>query len=151
MLGGATDAASTMTAGWALPPLSLAGKLDLKITLSAEGPPPSQKLKLIANQPIFVERVEYMLSNETCIAGEDVSLEGETVETPINDSLFLKVWNTPRPDRNHSDHSGPAKIGVTISANGKSRQFILPVQMEFLMQGNTAYRKIIGSKTFHGG
>jgi len=48
-----------------------------------------------------VSRVEYMLSTEATIAGEDVLRQGESVEIPVNDSLLLKVWNTPRADRNH--------------------------------------------------
>jgi len=125
-------------------------KQKLKMTLSAEGTPPSQLLKVVANRHVKVSRVEYMLSSEASMAGEDVSLEGETIETPINDGSVLKVWNTPRPDRNHYDHSGPAKIAVTVSVDGETEQYILPVQMEFMMQNNTAYRKLVGSKTFYG-
>ena len=91
-----------------------------------------------------------MLSTEATIAGEDVLREGESVEIPVNDSLLLQVWNTPRADRNHYDHSGPAKIGVTVSADGHdAHQYVLPVQMASMMQSNTMYRKIIGSKTFY--
>lgn len=66
----------------------------------------------------------------------------------MNDSLLLKVWNTPRSDRNQYDHSGPAKIGITVSVDGESYHYILPVQMESALQNNTMYRKVIGSKTF---
>jgi len=122
----------------------------LRVTISAEGSPPSQVFKIVANQPIIVSRVEYMLSTEATIAGEDVLREGESVETPVNDSLLLKVWNTPRADRNHYDNSGPAKIGVTISADGNdAQQYVLPVQMESVMQSSTMFRKVIGSKTFY--
>jgi len=55
-----------------------------------------------------------------------------------------------RADRNHYDHSGPAKIGVAVSADGQhAQQYVLPVQMESVMQSNTMYRKGIGSKTFY--
>ena len=84
------------------------------------------------------------------MAGEDVSLDGDTIEIPINDGSVLKLWNAPRPDRNNYDHSGPAKIAVTVSVDGETDQYILPVQMEFMMQNNTAYRKLVGSKTFYG-
>jgi hypothetical protein len=123
-------------------------KPKLKVRVSVEGNPPSQVLKVVADRPVTVSRVEYMLSTEAAIAGEDVSQQGESVELPINDGLLLKVWNTPRPDRNNYDHSGPAKIGITISANGQSHQFILPVQMASVLQGNTMFRTVIGSKTF---
>jgi hypothetical protein len=123
-------------------------KARLKMTVSAEGKPPSQVLKLVANEPVIISRVDYMLSTEATIAGEDVALQGASVEIPINDALLLKVWNTPRADRNNYDHSGPAKIGITASADGQqANQYILPIQMEAILQGSTMYRKIVGSKT----
>jgi hypothetical protein len=125
-------------------------KQKLRLTVSAEGTPPSQVLKLAANRPVEVLRVEYMLSSEATIAAEDMSLKGEKVEIPINDGAVLKIWNTPRPDRNDYDHSGPAKIAVTVSADGDTSQYILPVQMEFRIQNNTSLRAIVGSKTFYG-
>ncbi len=120
----------------------------LRMTISAEGHPPAQILKLVANQPVTVSRIDYMLSTEVSLAGQDVSLQGETVDIPINDSLLLKVWNTPRADRNNHDHSGPAKIGITVSANDHTDQYIMPIQMENVFQDSTLYRRVVGSKTF---
>jgi hypothetical protein len=91
-----------------------------------------------------------MLSSEATVAGEDVSKQGEKVEIPINDGSVVKLWNTPRADRNNYDHSGPAKIAITVSADGDTSQYILPVQMEPMIQNSTMYRKIVGSKTFFG-
>lgn len=122
----------------------------LKLTVSAEGVPPSQTLNVSANRPVEVLRVDYMLSNEAAVGGEDVSRRGEAVEIPVNDALLLKVWNTPRHDRNPYDHSGPAKIGFTVSVDGEPHQYILPVQMESWFHSNTAYRKLVGSKSFYG-
>lgn len=125
-------------------------KQKLRVTVNAEGTPPSQVLRVVANRPVEVSRVEYMLSSEATVAGEDVSVQGEKVEISINDGSVLKLWNTPRADRNNYDHSGPAKIGLTVSSDGETSQYILPVQMEAMFQNNTAYRKIVGSKTFFG-
>ena len=91
-----------------------------------------------------------MLNNETCVAAEDISLEGKTAQIPLNHNLIRKIWNVPRSDRNDYDHSGPAKIGVTVSAGGKLRQHVLPVQMESVFLDSTAYARIVGSKTFVG-
>jgi len=129
--------------------LTVESTREFSVSLVAEGTPPSQKIKLAASIPVKIVRLEYMLSNETCIVGEGVVLEGEAVEIPLNHDLLRKVWNVPRSDRNPYDHSGPAKIGVTVSAGGKARQYVLPVQMENVMLNNTMYAKVIGSKTFH--
>jgi hypothetical protein len=122
----------------------------LRVAITIEGSPPSQTLKVTANRQVEVARVDYMLSNETTVGGEDVSEEGASIEIAVNDALFLKVWNTPRYDRNFSDHSGPAKIGLTVVADGDAMQYILPVQMESTMLNNTMFRKLVGSKTFYG-
>src|SRR6266478_3155499 len=124
-------------------------KQKLRVTLSTEGTPPSQVLKLVANRHVEVSRLDYMLSSEATIAGDELSLQGETIEIPINDASVSKVWNTPRPDQNSFDHSGPAKIRVTISDEGQARQYILPVQMEVLWQSSTMYRRLVGSQTFY--
>lgn len=123
-------------------------KPRFKVTISAEGNPPSQVLNLSQVNQSRCHELITCLSTEAAIAGEDVSREGQAVEIPINDGLLLKVWNTARADRNHYDNSGPAKIGVTLSSDGRGHQFILPIQMESTMQNNTMYRKVIGSKTF---
>jgi hypothetical protein len=134
------DAVPKSTSVASIPP---AVREQLKVAISAEGTPPLQVLRVVANRPVEVSRVEYMLSSEATIASEDVSKRGGQVEIPINDGCFIKLWNTPRPDRNHYDHSGPAKMAVTISADGDTRQYILPVQME------ATPRRIVGSKTFY--
>jgi hypothetical protein len=121
----------------------------LEMVVSAEGHPPSQTLKLVANQPVTVSRIDYMLTSGASIAWEELSAQGESVELPINDSKLVQVWNIPRADRNNYDRSGPAKIGFTVSVDGQPRQYILPIQMQSVVSGSTMYRRVIGSKTFY--
>ena len=132
------------------PEIALPPKTDLKMSISCEGTPPSQVVKIVANQSITVSRLEYLLSNDACIVGEDVSLQGETLEVPLNHDSLTRLWNSPRPDKNQYDHSGPAKIGVTVSCEGKTKQYIFSVSMENFILNNIMYRKIVGSKTFYG-
>jgi hypothetical protein len=132
------------------PVATTAVKQKLRLGVSVEGNPPSQLLRVVANRPVEVSRVEYMLSSEATIDAEDVSKQGDKIDIPINDGSVLKVWNTPRADRNHSDHSGPAKIALIVSDDAETNQYILPVQMQSGMQGNTTVRKLVGSKTFFG-
>jgi hypothetical protein len=133
-----------------VPVPTTAVKQKLRLGVSVEGNPPSQLLRVVANRPVEVSRVEYMLSSEATIDAEDVSKQGDKIDIPINDGSVLKVWNTPRADRNHSDHSGPAKIALIVSDDAEMNQYILPVQMQSGMQGNTMVRKLVGSKTFYG-
>jgi hypothetical protein len=69
--------------------------------------------------------------------------------SPLRSTGFRKIWNVPRSDRNHYDNSGPAKIGVSVTTNGKTRQYILPVQMENLTLNSTMYARLVGSKTYY--
>jgi hypothetical protein len=121
----------------------------LSISLVAEGTPPSQTIRLTANTPVKIVRLEYMLSDETCIAGEDVLLQGAAVDIPLNHDLLRRIWNVRRVDRNQYDDSGPAKIGATVSSDGKVRQYVLPVHMEHVVLNSAMYEKVTGSKTFH--
>jgi len=125
-------------------------KEKLKVTISAEGTPPTQVLRVVANRSVEVSRVEYMTTSEATIASDDVSEQGGQFEIPINYDCGSQLWNTPRSDRNNYDHSGPARIGITVSADGDTNQYIIPVQMLAMFLGNAAHRKIVGSKTFYG-
>jgi hypothetical protein len=53
--------------------LSSKRKPDSEMKVSAKGTPPSQVLKIVANRPVTVSRVDYMLSGAASIAAEDVS------------------------------------------------------------------------------
>jgi hypothetical protein len=120
----------------------------LRMTITAEGDD-RQVLKVVADRPVIVSRLEYMMTSDVVIAAEDVSLEDEAVvEIPIKEELLRKLWNAPRPDRNNFDHSGPAKIGITLACDGQTHELILPILMQFVMRGSTLSQKIIGSKTF---
>ncbi len=123
---------------------------ELKLSLSVEGAPPSQFVQIGSSRPVSVSHVEYMLSNETCLHAQDVSFKGEKLDVPLSHDAIRKVWNAPRPDRNHTDHSGPAKIGITIATDGKRRQYILPVLMENHFLNSTMYARLVGSKTYYG-
>ena len=94
--------------------------------LTVEGKPPAQKLKLEADRRIIVLRLAYMLSDRTCIASEDVSMEGKTIELPIDDEVTTVVWNTERHDASQSDGSGPAKLGVVLSVDGETEDIYFP-------------------------
>jgi len=125
-------------------------KRDFTMSVKAEGTPPSQILKLMANQPISASRLEYMLSDQTCIVAEDLSLDGETIEVPLSHESLTRLFNIPRPDMSQWDHSGPVKFGLTVSTSGQTQQYILSARMENSAYGSNIYRNVIGSAQFHG-
>jgi hypothetical protein len=129
-------------------------KAKVDVSLQADGTPPSQSINVKASVPVSVSQIEYMTTNDTCIVSENVSLSGKDIKVPVKHTLLTQLWNTPRPDRNHYDHSGPARIGLTILVNGKTHHLVMPVQMNDVAtvtaQGTSMHRKITGSKTFIG-
>jgi hypothetical protein len=126
-------------------------KPSFRLSIEATGRPPSQVLKLTASQSITVSRLEYMLSDETCIVAEDLSREGQAIEVPLNQELLTRLFNLERPDMSY-DRSGPVKLGLTVSKFSETQQYILPARIENLtehtMSGRIDYRKITGSKTY---
>jgi len=132
---------------------SYTSKID--VSVSIEGIPPSQVIHLLTTKkPIKVLRVEYLTTQETCVAGENFSIVGGEIDIPVNHDMLTRLWNEPRPDMRPYDHSGPAKIGVTINVNNQTRQLLLPVQMKDhyaqAMGGTIVFRQINGSRTFIG-
>jgi len=144
------EAAERLQQGGTSPEQNSDTTRELKLSLSVEGAPPSQFVQIGSNRPVSVSHVEYMLSNETCIHAQDVSFRGEKLDIPLNHDAIRKVWNAPRPDKNHSDHSGPAKIGISIATDGKTHQYILPVLMENHFLNSTMFLRLVGSKTYYG-
>lgn len=120
----------------------------LQVAFAVDGEPPSQKVRVNANQKISVTRVEYMLSSDASVFGDDVLYAGETFELPINYQGVMKIWNTYRPEVNYdySDLSGPAKLALTVSAGEVEQEVIMSIQMKSIMKSNAMYVKISGSK-----
>ena len=118
---------------------------NFQITMSAEGMPPSQVIKVTSNEVVTVSRLGYLLSDEACIVADDLSLKGETVEVPLKEAHLSKIFNTLRPDMSNWDHSGPIKFAITASVGGSTQQYILPARIENVT--GTGY-KITGSRVF---
>jgi hypothetical protein len=95
-------------------------------------------------------RLDYLLSNGACIASDGLNLEGEVFDIPIEDHQMIKLWNTHRSDRNPNDHSGPARLRVTLACNGNEIPYALPIQMDAYFQHNTQFKRLSGSETFRG-
>ena len=123
---------------------------ELRVTVAVDGTPPSQFVQVVANRSVSISRVEYMLSNGTCVYAQDISLTGDNLIVPLSHDAIRKIWNVPRADRNSYDHSGPAQFGIAVTSDGKTRQCILPVQMDNLMINSTMFARVVGSKTFYG-
>jgi len=126
-----------------------AKKKDFRLSLTVIGAPPAtQMLKVQSNQVVKAIRLDYLLSSGACITSDDLDVEGYAFEVPIDDKQIVKVWNTPRVDRHHYDHSGPAKLRILLIVDGVESTYTLPIQMDSYFQGSSVYRKLTGSEVF---
>ena len=72
---------------------------------------------------------------------------------PIDHDKVVKLFTTPRPDRNHRDHSGPALLRLIYSRSDLTNSIDLPVNIQpvFInsVGGSTQYLALSGQKRFY--
>jgi len=75
--------------------------------------------KVAANRQVEVLRLEYMLSNDTTVAGEDMARQGSRSRFPSIMICSEKSGTHPDKTANWSDHSGRAMKTMNPSAQGE--------------------------------
>lgn len=121
---------------------------DLSISLSVQGEA-DQSLKVDAEEMVTALSLEYLTTDGTCIARDDVRKSGKSLVIALEEDSGRAIWNFPRNDRSMFDSSGPIKLRLTLSANGKARICILPATILTKMRGSAVWPVIRGSETFH--
>jgi hypothetical protein len=104
-----------------------------------------QTLKVDAERSITTISLEYLTTDGTCTARDAVEEVGESFEIFLNENSVREIWNFSRVDRNKFDNSGPIKLRLTFSANGKKRNCVLSATIMTKMHAPV----IQGSETFH--
>lgn len=132
------------------PPLRAGRTSDLQISFKIDGTPPSpQIIKVRANQPVTISLLEYLLPDERCIASQECSLEGETVDVPLSEECITEFYSAPRPDG--STYESAVKFRITASAGGTVRTYTFRAHMGAIVAGGTVFRRVIGPKDFVSG
>jgi hypothetical protein len=90
-----------------------------------------------------------MTPDGTCIDSQSLSLEGESVDVPLDHGKLTKLMNTPREGQSHFDGSGPVKIALTLSVRGRITQHIIAARLENHVDGSNWSRRIICSMRHH--
>ena len=127
-----------------------AGSNDLRISFEIEGTPPSpQMIKVTANQPVTISRLEYLLPDERCVVSEKYSLKGESIAVPLSRESIDQLYNAPRPAG--STYESSVKLRVTVSGGGRARAYTFQAHVTAIVAGSAVYRKMIGSKDFVSG
>jgi hypothetical protein len=121
----------------------------LEVDVSFVGPPDKQTLLVKANKPVTVEQIDFLTSSEAHISSMEVSYQQNMESTiPIDYEKVIELFNAPRPDKNYSDHSGPAVLRLVLKAKGQRAEALLPVILQPKYVNNTNWVQLIGSKKF---
>jgi hypothetical protein len=122
----------------------------LEVSLSFAGTPDKQLLSVVANKPITLKKLDFLMSSETCVTGSDLddTTAVSTTMIPLDHQRIIELFNSPRPDRNHSDHTGPAALRLIFMSSGRRCEVVLPVLLQQEFINNTQWIKLTGSKTF---
>jgi hypothetical protein len=121
----------------------------LELSLSFAGTPNRQLLSVESNKPITVGKVEFLTSSEAKISDMEINSESSKKHSVVLDhAKIISLFNTPRPDMNYSDHSGPAVLRLVIAVDGRRNEVQLPIMLQPKFVGNTQWIELSGSNVF---
>jgi hypothetical protein len=123
--------------------------VPLELSLSFAGTPDKQMLSVEANKSITLKQLDFLTSSEAYITSSD--LDGQTgarAMIPLDPKKIGELFASPRPDKNHYDHAGPATLRVVFMSNGRRAEVVLPIMLQPKFVSNTQWIQLIGSKTF---
>lgn len=123
--------------------------VPLEVSLSFEGTPDTQVLSVDANKPITLKQLDFLTSSEAYITSS--GLDGQTGVTamiPLDPKKIGELFASPRPDKNHHDHAGPAALRLVFMSGGRRAEVVLPIVLQPTYVGNTHCIELVGSKTF---
>ena len=104
---------------------------------------------MTADEPLTISRLEYLLPDERCVANQECSLAGESIDVPLSQQSIAELYNAPRPTG--STYESSVKFRVTASAGGSTRTYTFRAHIGAIVVGSTVYRRVLGSKEFVDG
>jgi len=67
---------------------------------------------------------------------------------PLDPKKIGELFAAPRPDKNYSDHAGPAALRLILMVSGRRAEVLLPILLQPRFVGNAQWIQLVGSKTF---
>lgn len=125
------------------------GLSPLSLSLSFAGTPDNQTLSANSSKPIKITRLDLLTSSEATVTSLalDAVPRAESL-IPLDHKKIVELFNAPRPDKNHYDHSGPAAIRVVFTIAGRHKDVVLPVMLQPTIVSDTRWIRLLGSKIF---
>jgi hypothetical protein len=57
----------------------------------------------------------------------------------VDPKKIAELFASPRPDKNYSDHAGPAALRVVFISSGRRTEVVLPIVLQPKFVGNTQW------------
>lgn len=126
----------------------LESKEPTEIELRIEGAPDAQYLNIRSNRVLRVNQLDYLTSSDASVAIQELAEQGREIKVNLVHDRIVTLFNTPRDDRNFSDHAGPAKLRLRFVVNDHPDEILLPVMLQPKFVQNTQWITLIGSENF---
>ena len=117
------------------------------VSFRIDGKPPApQTVRVTANQPVTITRLELLLPNGQCASNQECSFTGSSIEIPLSQDCVAELFKAPRPTGSTYDSSFTFR--VTASAGGETRAYTFRAQVSVVVVGGTVYHCVSGSRDF---
>jgi len=120
----------------------------ISVSLSFDGPANSQVLVLCATGSVTPKQIDFLTSSDIQISSMPVDIGSGTDHRISLDHLkIMELFSAPRSDRNNYDLSGPAKLRVVFTIQGRRREGVLPILLQPRFVSNQQWIQLTGSGT----
>jgi hypothetical protein len=121
----------------------------LELSLSLAGAPDKQMLSIESSKPVTLKQIDFLTSSEVHIANTELDERiSAKAMIPLDPRKIGELYAAPRPDKNNSDHAGPAALRLVFTSNGHRAEVLLPIVLQPTFVNNTQWIRLVGSKTF---
>jgi hypothetical protein len=120
----------------------------IQLVLSISGRPEDQHLHVESPETLKLNRLDFLTTSGACIITQGLSEEGGDIRVKLEQDKLIALLNSPRPDRNSFDGSGPAKLRLNFNVRNVSEEVLLPVMLQPKLGGSVMRIEVVGSETF---
>jgi hypothetical protein len=114
----------------------------LEMSLSLPGTPENQVLSVESSKSIKIKQLDFLTSSEASIVSAKIdSVPGSKASIPLDHKKIVELFNAPRPDKNHSDHSGPGALRLIFELDGRQKSVVIPIVLQPVFVNNTQWIK----------
>jgi len=119
-----------------------------EISLGISGAPDEQCLVIKSSRLITLRQLDFLTSADACVSTQSLDKGGEDISVRIAHDKVVALYNSPRPDLEPYDLSGPAKLRLVFRMGDRTQEVVLPILLKPKMVNNTQWITLTGSRVF---